>query len=108
MAADWDPVRFKAPPDSGQPRGDAALPQFDASGLVAGQEGDSAVADVLRRRGPELLEIDGVQGYGIGRSPAGDDAIVVYLLDAAAGASVPRELEGFTVLTKVTGIIKAQ
>jgi hypothetical protein len=69
---------------------------------------ESAIANVLRRLGPALLEIEGVQGYGIGRNSTGDDAIVVYLLEAASGTAVPDELEGFPVLKRVTGIIKAQ
>lgn len=54
-----------------------------------------------------LLGIDGVRGVGIGRNPIGDDALVVYIRDAAVAALVPVTIEEYPVELVVTGEIDA-
>ena len=67
----------------------------------------SGIHAVRQRHERDLAAIDGVVGLGIGRSRAGDDAIVVYLRDASVEARVPSELEGYPVVTVVTGTVDA-
>jgi hypothetical protein len=71
--------------------------------------GESAcdAEEVLERRGGELLGVGGVAGYGVGRTPDGRDAIVVYLTDTAARAAIPPSLDGLPVLTVVIGSVQA-
>ncbi len=71
--------------------------------------GESArdAAEVLERRGGELLGVGGVAGYGVGRTPDGREAIVVYLTDTAARAALPESLDGLPVLAVVTGPVQA-
>ena len=67
----------------------------------------SGIDAVRQRHERDIAAIDGVVGLGIGRSRTGQDAIVVYLRDAAVGARLPSELEGYPVETVVTGIVDA-
>jgi len=67
----------------------------------------SAIEAVRERHERDIAAIDGVVGLGIGRSRAGDDAIVVYLRDASVEARVPSELDGYPVVTVVTGAVDA-
>jgi hypothetical protein len=105
MAGPHEPNRFKGPPHADEPREEAALPPFVPSPLP--EWGAPVVEGVLRRRGSQLMAIDGVQGFGIGRTRTGQDAIVVHLRDAGARRSVPSELDGVPVLTVVTGVAEA-
>lgn len=84
---------------------DAAM-SYDPDAEAAAET--SAIEDVRRRHERTLLDIPGVTGIGIGRSPIGDDAIVVYLRDASVGRQIPKQLEGYAVQTTVTGEIDAQ
>ena len=64
--------------------------------------------DVVRQRHErDIIAIDGVVGLATGRSRAGGDAIVVYVRDASVEARVPSELEGYPVVTVVTGAVDA-
>ncbi len=63
---------------------------------------------VKRQHEGELMERTGVTGVGIGRDAIGDDAIVIYLEEASAAAGLPTELDGYNVVTEVTGIIDTQ
>lgn len=67
----------------------------------------SALERVRRNHERELMAIDGVLGVGVGRSPIGDDAIIVYLRDEGVKQHVPRSIEGRPVVTEITGIIDA-
>lgn len=67
----------------------------------------TGIAAVRDRHEGTLMAIDGVEGVAIGRSPIGEDALVVYLRDEGVASKVPRELEGYPVQTEVTGEIEA-
>ncbi len=82
---------------------EAAMP-YDPD---AGGPGSSAAEGVRRRHEAALLALPGVTGVALGRSPIGDDAIVVYLRDASARGRVPAQIEGYPVQTTVTGEIDA-
>ena len=76
---------------------------------------EAAIEDPLRtpvetgraRHTSKLMAIDGVMGVAIGRSPTGDDAIVLYLRDPSVKRKVPSQVEGYPVETTVTGEIDA-
>lgn len=63
---------------------------------------------VKRRHEDDLMARAGVTGVGIGRNDIGDDAIVIYVEDASAATGLPTDLDGYTVVTEVTGIIDTQ
>jgi hypothetical protein len=63
---------------------------------------------VLSRRAADLLAIDGVQGIGLGRTPGGEEAIVVHLLDASVASTLPARLDSVPVVTAATGPINPQ
>ena len=50
-----------------------------------------------------LFAIEGVVGVGIGSNEIGDDAIVVYLRDESSQERIPTQIEGFPVITEVSG-----
>jgi len=74
---------------------------------ASGYAGQSRVEIVRARNERTLLAIDGVVGAGVGRTPIGDDAIVLYLRDASVKQRVPAQVEGYPVETTVTGEIDA-
>lgn len=63
------------------------------------------IEDVLARRTPELMRIEGVAGVGQALCD-GAPCIRVYVIDAAAQARVPARLDGCPVSTVVTGPIR--
>ena len=69
----------------------------------------TAIGEVVDRHQAELLSIDGVMGLGIS-SRDREPVIVVYLENDSPelGARIPAELEGFRIVTEVTGPIEAQ
>jgi hypothetical protein len=69
--------------------------------------GQSQVELVKQRHEQMLLAIDGVLGVGIGRTPIGDEAIILYLRHASVARRVPSRIEGYPVETTVTGEIDA-
>lgn len=68
----------------------------------------SPVELVRERHESELMAIDGVMGVGIGRTPAGQDAVVVYVMDASVASRLPKRIDGVDVEVVVTGLIEAQ
>lgn len=72
-----------------------------------GAVGQPPVAAVRDWHAQALMALPGVTGVALGRTPIGDDAIVVYLRDASAKQRVPTQLEGYPVQTVVTGEIDA-
>ena len=79
------------------------MPYTDTAEEASG----SAIEAVRNRHEPELVAIDGVMGVALGRSPTGEDTLVVYVRDPSVRDRVPSELEGHPVETVVTGIIDA-
>jgi hypothetical protein len=101
-----------------QKGGSVAKPQFEAPGPAAAGQEEAAVSyprqeqpspahTVQQKHAPRLMAIDGVLGVGVGLSPVGDEAIVVYLRDQGVAKNVPRELDGIPVQVQVTGPIDA-
>jgi len=72
---------------------------------ASGGAGQSQVESGRARNERTLMAIDGVVGVGIGRTPIGDDAIVLYLRDVSVKQRVPTQVEGYPVETTVTGEI---
>jgi hypothetical protein len=56
-----------------------------------------AIDQVLERNTPALRAIEGVAGVGHGRTPTGDDAIVIHVRDASVRDRLPRDVEGYPV-----------
>ena len=54
-----------------------------------------------------MLATAGIEGVAAGRDQNGNDAIVIYLRDEAAAATVPPTLDGYPVRAEVTGPITA-
>ena len=54
------------------------------------------------------MAIDGVEGVGIGEDQHGNEVLMVYLGNEAAKARVPKQVDGVSVRTTVTGSIDAQ
>ena len=67
------------------------------------------IADVLRDHTPELMAIPGVVGTAEGALASGEPCIQVLLAEGSAeiDRKIPRTLEGWTVVTLVTGPIRA-
>ena len=78
----------------------AYLPDADSTDTTP-----PAIESVRQSHERALLSIPGVTGVGIGRSPTGDDALIVYLRDASV--RVPAQLDGYSVQTMITGTIDA-
>lgn len=77
------------------PRGDdeqAAVPFTPGPGPAR-----SPIDDVLERNMSALRAIEGVAGVGRGRTPTGDDAIVVHVRDASVRDRLPGDVEGYPV-----------
>lgn len=96
---------FDTPPAGpGQPEEAAML--YDP-GMQEPDSGPAAIEAVRQRNEQALLSIDGVMGVGVGRTPIGEDAIVVYLRDASVEGRAPSQVEGYPVETIITGEIDA-
>jgi len=68
----------------------------------------AAVRRIKARYGPELLARDGVNGVGVERDTSGEYYLAVHVdKDAAAGKSLPREIEGQKVKVVVGGPFRA-
>jgi hypothetical protein len=87
------------------PLGDeqAAMP-YDPDDDLGTQDG---IAAVISRQEKELLPVDGVEGIGAGRDPAGHDALVVNVRDESVASAVPEKIDGYPVEIVVTGQISA-
>jgi hypothetical protein len=68
----------------------------------------SGIEQVLRQHEGRLLARPGVTGVAIGKSPTGDPAIVIYLQDQRIRTGLPKLIDGYPVVTQVTGPIEAQ
>jgi hypothetical protein len=68
----------------------------------------SGIERVLGQHEGGLLARPGVTGVAISRSPTGDPAIVIYLQDQRFRAGLPKQIDGYPVVTQVTGLIEAQ
>ena len=101
--ADW-PDRFQPPPGPGEPRENAEMPPpvFEPPAPA------TQVEEVMRRHGPALLAVDGVEGIAAGRSPAGAPALIVFVRDSDVQDRLPTELDGVPVQSVITGPIEAQ
>jgi hypothetical protein len=55
----------------------------------------------------KLLAIPGVTSVGLGRDPAGGEAVVVGVVDAGVASRVPRAVGGLPVVIEVTGEVNA-
>jgi hypothetical protein len=80
---------------------EAAMPYNGDDQRTSGIEG------VLRQHEHELLARPGVTGVAVGKSPTGEPAIVVYLLDKSYGSGLPHSIDGHPVVVQVTGPIEA-
>jgi hypothetical protein len=74
---------------------------------VPDDAGRSPLEDLRARHEPSLLAIEGVRGVGVGRTPAGEDALVLYIRDASVRQRVPKRVDGYPVETAITGEIDA-
>ena len=64
-----------------------------------------SIDEALAAHRDSLMDLPGVVGTAIGLR-GGERCIKVLLADAAAGARVPPRLEGYRVVTEVTGVIE--
>lgn len=83
------------------------MPPFTPEPAHRDSQGSSEIEAVRTRHEGSLMAISGVLGVSIGRSPIGDPAIVVFIEDASVEGRIPVHLEGFPVLTTITGRIDA-
>lgn len=97
-----DQSSFEAP----EPRRDAEDAQMPST---PGQgKTNSDIVQVLARNQERLLAIEGVAGVGIGRTPMGGSALVIFVLNASVKDRVPKEVEGYPATVVVTGPIEIQ
>lgn len=66
----------------------------------------SSTDAVKRKREAALMNIEGVQGVGLGQDSIGNEAIVVYVRDQGVAKQIPRDLDGVSVIVEVTGVIR--
>ena len=90
--------------------GDAPQPDADETaeieyGLDMAAEGPGASA--LTRFEAKYLGRDGVEGVGEGQTETGDPAITVYVRDSGVARTLPKQFEGWPVLTEIVGAIDA-
>jgi len=67
----------------------------------------SEIAGVLRRHQAALLARPGVTGVAVGKSPIGDPAVVIYVLDKTYRTGLPSTVDGHPVVVEATGPINA-
>jgi hypothetical protein len=95
-------------PDLGRgPVEDPAMPYDGAGERAVGPSEEPEIEAVRRRHEKDLISIDGILGISVGRTPTGEDALVLYLRDPSVRSLVPSEIEGHPVQTIVTGTIDA-
>lgn len=82
-------------------REEAAMPYHPAAEPPA-----SGAAGVKRRHEMELMEIEGVEGVGLGVR-TGEEVILAYVRDSGVADRLPREVEGVPVAVQVTGEVRA-
>ncbi len=84
---------------------------FSGSGPVeyrpAEAEPGAAVGRLPASEEARLLAIPGVTSVGLGIGLAGEEAVVIGVLDAGVAAQLPSEIEGLPVVVNVTGEVDA-
>lgn len=95
----------RMPMDADTPDPDA-LPDEEAA-MPYDPGADAAGPEVLVAFERALLDRAGVVGVGLGNDPTGADALVVYLRHADAAVGLPREFEGYPVVTRTVGDVEA-
>lgn len=76
---------------------DAATPPYSPESAAR----PTLVQGVVERHRDELLKIDGVVGVAVGRTPVGDDAVIVYVDRPTLEDRVPDEVKGYPVQIEV-------
>ncbi len=68
------------------------------------------IQEVKQSHEEELLAIEGVVSVGIGLGDEGDAAIIVGIAgtDTGVHAKIPQSIEGYQVIVRPTGTIKAE
>ena len=66
---------------------------------------DSKLEAAHRKLTRQVMDLPGVVGTAIGERK-GKPCLLVYLEDRKAGRGLPRDVEGFPVVTEVTGGIR--
>jgi hypothetical protein len=61
----------------------------------------TGVQAAVDRHRDELLAIDGIVAVSVGRTPVGDDGVIVYADRPTLEAAVPEEVEGYAVQIEV-------
>ena len=85
----------------------AGTPPFAESGPR--EYNPHATASAARRSAEtRLLSIPGVTGMGEGQDALGNKAWIVYIIDRAIAATLPKSVDGRPVIAEVTGEIDAQ
>ncbi len=92
---------FQSPEEGPEHGEQAAMPYLQRDSTTSG------IAAAKERNESRLMAIPGVKGVGIARNAIGDDALVVFLLDASVASRLPAEVDGYPVETVVTGEIDA-
>lgn len=86
-------------------------PDFSGSGAVeyhpAAASADSGHVHLVARVEAQLLAIPGVTSVGVGIGPAGQEALVVGVVDAGVAARLPSDAEGIPLMVQVTGRVDA-
>lgn len=90
----------KGGPPEGKGRPNQGNAGFDAPGM-------SIAKAVKEANASDLLELPGVVAVGVGIDTNGEAVIVLHLEGAIASPSIPTELEGVLVHTRVTGPVVA-
>ena len=70
----------------------------------------ASIQDVKKQHEARFLDLPGVVSVGIGLDPNGNQAIIVGLgaSNPEIEANIPKMIEGFPVITKIIGTLKAQ
>ena len=69
-----------------------------------------SIQEVKKRHEPRLLALPGVVSVGIGLDEKGQSAIIIGLEspNPETETKLPAELDGYSVIVRITGRIKAQ
>lgn len=71
------------------------------------QAGSGAIQVALVEAERQLMHRKGFKGIGVGQTPKGQDAIVVYVEDQQTLTQLPSTVSGFPVVGVVTGDVRA-
>ena len=84
---------------------------YSGSGPVEYRPTDDAQPAALGRvpasEEARLLAIPGVTSVGLGRGPAGGEAVVIGVVDPGVAARLPSEVAGVPVVVEITGEVNA-